>query len=266
MQHSVKHWSPSFCADIRPQGDLWASQADEPCFARPRGYKRAVLNNGDLACLVYRPGNGGHAPGQAAEFGNICQQFSSYNKGGFACDQDLQRRTGTPYSVGSVYILASKAQAGSDPSQQDLWISGAGQPLAMLPYDDCSPDHSAGQGFLQHKYYNDTGPLDRARPCRGCFTIPTTLEEGLWAFQWLYEMNKDEWYSTCWDAVISDTGDSYTAPAANLPAPNPRSDSLGDAGIAATYGWSAAPLNQVSSSPPKCPAGMSGQFCSPGAG
>ncbi|GAB4813986.1 hypothetical protein N2152v2_001032 [Parachlorella kessleri] len=293
------------CADIRPQGDLWSSKADEPCYARPRGYKRGVLDSGTVACLVYRPGNGGHAADQKPEYGNICPQFSSFGKNGFACDQDLQRRTvpfdaqydsstpyavykrgrgvcvewpslghgesvpspiypqGTPYSVGPVYILASKAQWDSDPSEKDFWNAGGGKPFATLAYDDCSPDHNAGQGFLQHSYYNDTGPLDRARPCRGCFTIPASMEQGLWVFQWLYEMNKDEWYTTCWDAVISDTGDSYTAPPAKVPSPHPRSGSLGSAGTGSTYGWSAAPLNQVSSSLPKCPAGMSGPLCTP---
>ena len=75
---------------------------------------------------------------------------------------------GTPYSVGPVYILASKAQSGSDPSEKDFWGAGGGKPFATLAYDDCSSQHSAGEGFLQHKYYNDTGPVDRARPCRYC--------------------------------------------------------------------------------------------------
>jgi hypothetical protein len=47
-----------------------------------------------LHALLHRPGNGGHPANQAPEHGNICPQFSSYMKGGFACDQDLQRRTG----------------------------------------------------------------------------------------------------------------------------------------------------------------------------
>ncbi len=35
------------------------------------------------------------------------------------------------------------------------------------------------------------------------------MATGLWVFQWLYQLNKDEWYSTCWDAVISDTGEAF---------------------------------------------------------
>ena len=163
------------CADIRPQGSLFSSKADDACYARPRGYKRAVLDAGNVACLVYRcacvpclregsgggtggdpllltgghpkgvmcslfsrhglgsarqpdcwncaqrhkaagehqagqkqkshfdaimrscrPGNGGHAAEEAPEYGNVCHQFSRFNKGGFACDQDVQQRTGMP--------------------------------------------------------------------------------------------------------------------------------------------------------------------------
>ncbi|GAB4813985.1 hypothetical protein N2152v2_001031 [Parachlorella kessleri] len=136
-----------------------------------------------LSLDLYRPGNGGHAAAEAPEYGNVCHQFSSFNKGGFACDQDVQQRTGNPSSVGPVYILASKAESSGDPTQKDFWLDGAGQAFAVLAYDQCSPDHNAGQGYLQHSYYSDTAPIDRARPCRGCFTIPWSMDTGLWVFQ-----------------------------------------------------------------------------------
>ena len=78
----------------------------------------------------------------------------------------LKLAAGNPNSVGPVYILASKAESGADPNQQDFWLDGAGQALAVLAYDQCSPDHNAGQGYLQYSHYSDTAPIDRARPCR----------------------------------------------------------------------------------------------------
>ncbi len=65
-----------------------------------------------------------------------------------------------------MYILASKAKLIEDASQIDFWQGTGGRPLALLPYDDCSSVPSSAEGYLQHKYYSDWGPLDRARPCR----------------------------------------------------------------------------------------------------
>lgn len=46
--------APPAIPDYRPQGDLHSSPADSNCFARPRGYKKAVIDTGNVACLVYR--------------------------------------------------------------------------------------------------------------------------------------------------------------------------------------------------------------------
>jgi hypothetical protein len=51
---SWEHMSIIPHADYRPKGDLHSAKADEACYARPRGYKRAIFDTGNSAFLVYR--------------------------------------------------------------------------------------------------------------------------------------------------------------------------------------------------------------------
>ena len=67
--------------------------------------------------------------------------------------------------------------------------------------------------------------------------------QGRWVFQWLWELNTNEWYTTCWDAVISETAPGYTAP------PHPTRGSLArtstepSAGLSSTTSWAATPIS-----------------------
>lgn len=38
--------------------------------------------------------------------------------------------------------------------------------------------------------------------CYVCFNLETDIESGIYSFKWVWEFNKGEFYSTCWDAEI----------------------------------------------------------------
>ncbi|KAF9561474.1 hypothetical protein BGW38_009005, partial [Lunasporangiospora selenospora] len=47
-------------------------------------------------------------------------------------------------------------------------------------------------------------------PCGGCFQIPSTLQTGTYVMQWRWELNDDEWYTSCWDVGVTAPGSNNT--------------------------------------------------------
>ena len=41
--------------------------------------------------------------------------------------------------------------------------------------------------------------------CYVCFNLENNIEPGIYAFKWIWEFNKNEYYSTCWDAEITNS-------------------------------------------------------------
>ncbi|KAF9406657.1 hypothetical protein BGZ94_003011 [Podila epigama] len=40
-------------------------------------------------------------------------------------------------------------------------------------------------------------------PCGGCFTVPANRTPGTYVVQWRWELNDDEWYTSCWDLAVT---------------------------------------------------------------
>ncbi|KAG0243155.1 hypothetical protein BGW41_002795 [Actinomortierella wolfii] len=41
-------------------------------------------------------------------------------------------------------------------------------------------------------------------PCGGCFKIPEDRPAGTYVVQWRWELNDDEWYTSCWDLRVTE--------------------------------------------------------------
>ncbi|KAF9923238.1 hypothetical protein FBU30_006686 [Linnemannia zychae] len=46
------------------------------------------------------------------------------------------------------------------------------------------------------------GDTDRT-PCGGCFTVPENRVPGIYLVQWRWELNDNEWYTSCWDLQVT---------------------------------------------------------------
>ncbi|KAF9307755.1 hypothetical protein BG003_000261 [Podila horticola] len=40
-------------------------------------------------------------------------------------------------------------------------------------------------------------------PCGGCFTVPADRASGTYVLQWRWELNDNEWYTSCWDLAVT---------------------------------------------------------------
>ena len=47
--------------------------------------------------------------------------------------------------------------------------------------------------------------------CYVCFNLENHIEPGIYAFKWIWEFNKNEYYSTCWDAEITNANNGNNA-------------------------------------------------------
>ncbi|KAF9117533.1 hypothetical protein BGW39_002090 [Mortierella sp. 14UC] len=70
-----------------------------------------------------------------------------------------------------------------DPTQSQLM----GMTIQKLPYKNCN---------------EIPGDTDHT-PCGGCFTIPANRTTGTYMVQWRWELNDDEWYTSCWDLQVT---------------------------------------------------------------
>ncbi|KAF9927381.1 hypothetical protein FBU30_003287 [Linnemannia zychae] len=59
--------------------------------------------------------------------------------------------------------------------------------IAQLKYKNCNP------------ISDDTDHT----PCGGCFDIPAGLSTGTYVIQWRWMLNKDEYYTSCWDIAVA---------------------------------------------------------------
>ncbi|KAG0256053.1 hypothetical protein BG011_004774 [Mortierella polycephala] len=81
-----------------------------------------------------------------------------------------------------VFISMPPSPTTSDPKQKDL----DDMVIAKLSYKNCS---------------NISGDTDHT-PCGGCFKIPSDRKPGTYMVQWRWELNDNEWYTSCWDLKV----------------------------------------------------------------
>ncbi|KAF9081977.1 hypothetical protein BGX23_000236 [Mortierella sp. AD031] len=82
-----------------------------------------------------------------------------------------------------VFINMPPAPTEKDPNQSQLMK----MTIEKLPYKNCN---------------HIDGDTDRT-PCGGCFTIPANRTTGTYMVQWRWELNDDEWYTSCWDLQVT---------------------------------------------------------------
>ncbi|KAG0315890.1 hypothetical protein BGZ99_007190 [Dissophora globulifera] len=92
-----------------------------------------------------------------------------------------------------VFINMPNTTLSADPSQAVF----SKNTIAKLPYKNC----------------NDIpGDTDHT-PCGGCFTVPATLATGNYVVQWRWQLNPNEFYTSCWDLGVT----AAAAPGAVVP-------------------------------------------------
>lgn len=74
-------------------------------------------------------------------------------------------------------------------------------------------DHVNGQidflGF--QRCFNFCSNVDKAH-CLSAWTLPETISEGRHSFIWTWEFNENEFYSNCFDAIITSGGSNVSSP------------------------------------------------------
>lgn len=99
-----------------------------------------------------------------------------------------------------VFINMPKTPLDKDPTQAEFTSYN----IDKLPYKNCN--------FIKGD--------DDLTPCGGCFTVPQDRSPGVYVVQWRWELNKDEWYTSCWDlAVTAATGPGTGGNGGNTTAP-----------------------------------------------
>lgn len=80
-----------------------------------------------------------------------------------------------------VFINMPPTASTKDPNQPQLMKMN----IAKIPYKNCS--------FITSTEYT---------PCGGCFKVPENRAPGTYLIQWRWELNNDEWYTSCWDLKV----------------------------------------------------------------
>ncbi|KAG0057866.1 hypothetical protein BGZ83_000053 [Gryganskiella cystojenkinii] len=94
-----------------------------------------------------------------------------------------------------VFINMPQTLLTKDPNQDDFTKAN----IAKIPYKNCN--------FLSS---SDT------TPCGGCFTVPANLTTGIYVVQWRWELNDNEWYTSCWDLGVTGIDGNSTSSDAPL--------------------------------------------------
>ncbi|KAG0299162.1 hypothetical protein BGZ98_010291 [Dissophora globulifera] len=82
-----------------------------------------------------------------------------------------------------VFINMPNTTLSADPSQAVF----SKNTIAKLPYKNC----------------NDIAGDTDHTPCGGCFTVPATLATGNYVVQWRWQLNPNEFYTSCWDLGVT---------------------------------------------------------------
>jgi len=87
--------------------------------------------------------------------------------------------------VPDVFVYMPKDITTKDLKQSQLLKSQ----VARLPFDNCNE--------IGGKKGKDLWP------CGGCFNIPKDLKTGTYMVQWRWELNRGEFYTSCWDVRVN---------------------------------------------------------------
>ncbi|KAI1315833.1 hypothetical protein EDD11_000328 [Mortierella claussenii] len=103
-----------------------------------------------------------------------------------------------------VFINMPSTPTNKDPNQSQLMKMN----IAKLPYKNCNPL----KGDTDHT------------PCGGCFKVPEDRKTGTYMVQWRWELNDNEWYTSCWDLRVTGreakgAGSDSEDPAVSQPTP-----------------------------------------------
>ncbi|KAG0228598.1 hypothetical protein BGW42_002088 [Actinomortierella wolfii] len=93
-----------------------------------------------------------------------------------------------------VFINMPKTITNKDPNQSEFMKNT----IAKLPYKNCN-------------HQSDTDHT----PCGGCFIVPADRKPGIYSVQWRWELNDNEWYTSCWDLQVT-AGDPNAPPSKGI--------------------------------------------------
>ncbi|KAF9977418.1 hypothetical protein BGZ73_006045 [Actinomortierella ambigua] len=90
------------------------------------------------------------------------------------------------------------------PSEEDRGVF-INMPATPLPRDPTTQAQFDKMRIAKLRYKNCNhikGDSDHT-PCGGCFKIPADRPEGIYVVQWRWELNDNEWYTSCWDLRVT---------------------------------------------------------------
>ncbi|KAG0328625.1 hypothetical protein BG004_002501 [Podila humilis] len=117
-----------------------------------------------------------------------------------------------------VFINMPETVTSKDPSQSQFNKMN----IAKLPYKNCN---------------HIKGDTDHT-PCGGCFKIPADRKTGTYVVQWRWELNDDEWYTSCWDLRVQGR--------APKPKPKPTTTTTTNAALPTTTAPTKSPVSPAS--------------------
>ncbi|KAF9109841.1 hypothetical protein BGX27_007141 [Mortierella sp. AM989] len=115
-------------------------------------------------------------------YGGGFRPMASVKAGDTMCVRWPSKNHASEYKVPPVFIYGPPSVTKEDPSQKQLLK----MPIAKLNYNNCN---------------RIRGDEDHT-PCGGCFKIPSNRKTGTYMIQWRWELNKGEFYTSCWDVQV----------------------------------------------------------------
>ncbi|KAF0979958.1 hypothetical protein FDP41_001111 [Naegleria fowleri] len=180
-----RNWAAHTAINSAFEGDIGYNQQSETC--------KYVLSNSNYASFytsaypmaTYRPGQ------------EVCLAWPAKNHVAASCTN--------PYILDtSNKIYISGVNPTNDPSTNN-WQLLADWGNNVSP---ATLENGGGKAFQNCPKFCEN--MDKVL-CTGCFTIPTNLPEGRYAFQWRWVFNAGSPpYTTCWDAQVTSTGTPVT--------------------------------------------------------
>ncbi|KAF8946182.1 hypothetical protein BGZ47_001169 [Haplosporangium gracile] len=98
----------------------------------------------------------------------------------------------------------AKNHAKPNEPNNPVWIN---MPKTILTKDpNQSGFSSANIAKLNYKNCNQIDGDTDHTPCGGCFDVPADLASGSYVIQWRWELNNNEYYTSCWDLQVKGAG------------------------------------------------------------
>ncbi|KAG0360928.1 hypothetical protein BG005_009527 [Podila minutissima] len=101
----------------------------------------------------------------------------------------------------------AKNHAVPDEKENFVFINMPSTPLAKDPSTQAQFS-AANVAKIPFKHCNTIEGDTDGTPCGGCWTVPKDRAPGTYVVQWRWELNDNEFYTSCWDLQVTGNGSS----------------------------------------------------------